>query len=175
MRPTIPHLVDARIRPATPQDVPRLIGLVTELARHVGKESKVQVTAEQLHDALFGQDPALYALVASDRPDGEVVGCAVWFLNFSTWLGVHGIYLEDLYVSPSHRGTGLGRALLQSLAVIAQHNGFGRVEWSVLTWNEPSIGFYRSLGAVGLDDSMTMRLSGAALAGFAHPSACAAD
>ena len=107
----------------------------------------MQITEADLQTALFGEQPAVFALVAA--VDGEVVGVAVWFLTFSTWLGRHGIYLEDLYVRPEHRGAGHGRALLAALAAIAVERGYGRLEWAVLDWNEPALGFYRSIGAVG--------------------------
>ncbi|HXV94605.1 MAG TPA: GNAT family N-acetyltransferase, partial [Pseudonocardia sp.] len=117
--------------------------------------------------ALFGPAPALFGHVAEVPATGggtEVVGCALWFLNFSTWRGVHGIYLEDLYVRPAHRGAGLGRALLARLAAVCAERGYARLEWSVLDWNTPSIGFYRSLGAVGMDGWTTFRLDGEPLA-----------
>jgi GNAT superfamily N-acetyltransferase len=97
---------------------------------------------------------------------GEVVGCAIWFLNFSTWRGVHGIYLEDLFVRPDHRGKGLGAALVVELARECVRSGFARLEWAVLDWNEPAIGFYRRLGAVAQDEWTTYRLEGAALSGL---------
>ena len=100
--------------------------------------------------------------------DGTVVGCALWFLNFSSWRGVHGIYLEDLYVQPAHRGRGLGRALLAHLAAVCAERGLARLEWAVLDWNAPSIAFYRSVGAVALDEWTTFRLDGEALAALAH-------
>ncbi|QHC02495.1 GNAT family N-acetyltransferase [Epidermidibacterium keratini] len=155
------------MRRARPQDVPRLIELVRELARYERAEHEALATEQQLHTSLFGEQPAVYALVAEREPGGEIVGCAIWFLNFSTWLGIHGIYLEDLFVSESERGTGLGKALLQSLAKIAAANGLGRVEWSVLKWNTPSIDFYRAIGAVAMDEWDTMRLTGKALDDFA--------
>ena len=163
----IPDTLDARVRPATKDDVPRLIELIVELARYERAEHEALATEAQLHEALFGPQPAVHALVAEREPGGEVVGCAIWFLNFSTWLGLHGIYLEDLFVVEHERGTGLGKALLQSLAKIAEHNGLGRVEWSVLKWNTPSIDFYRAIGAVAMDEWDTMRLTGQALADFA--------
>ena len=138
----------------------------SETAADVEKHEAL-ATEAQLHEALFGPQPAVHALVAEREPGGEVVGCAIWFLNFSTWLGIHGIYLEDLFVVEHERGTGLGKALLQSLAKIAEHNGLGRVEWSVLKWNTPSIDFYRAIGAVAMDEWDTMRLTGQALADFA--------
>ena len=116
------------------------------------------MTEEQLRAALFGPKPATYALVA--EVDGRVVGFALYFLNFSTWEGTHGLYLEDLFVEPDHRGSGLGRALLAALAAIARDRGYARVEWSVLDWNQPSIDFYTRLGAVPMDEWTVFRLTG---------------
>ena len=149
------------IRQARPADVPAIVGLVRELADYERELARCELTADQLHAALFGTRPALFGHVA--EVDGAVVGCALWFLNFSTWTGRHGIYLEDLYVQPAQRGLGLGRALLATLAGICADRGFARLEWSVLNWNEPSIRFYRALGAVGMDEWTTFRLDGAAL------------
>ncbi|WP_328387677.1 GNAT family N-acetyltransferase [Nocardia sp. NBC_00416] len=149
------------IRRATPADVPALVDLVYDLAEYEKARHECTLTAEQLRTALFGPTPALFAHVAV--MDGEVRGCAIWFLNFSTWDGVHGIYLEDLYVTPTARGTGLGRALLAALAQEAHMHGYSRVSWSVLTWNTPSIGFYESLGAQVQDDWVGYRLTGEAL------------
>ncbi len=109
----------------------------------------------------------MYALIAENDDTGEAVGFAMWFLNFSTWLGRHGVYLEDLYVKPHARGEGHGRALLTRLAQIAVERGCGRVEWAVLDWNEPSIGFYKSLGAVPMDEWTIFRLTGDSLARLA--------
>jgi GNAT superfamily N-acetyltransferase len=149
------------IRDLAPADVPAVVGLVRELAEYEREPASCHLTAEQLTAALFGPAPALFGHVA--EVDGAVVGCALWFLNFSTWRGVHGIYLEDLYVRPEHRGAGLGRALLARLATVCRERGYARLEWSVLDWNEPSIAFYRSLGAVGMDGWTTFRLDGEAL------------
>lgn len=138
------------IRPAVPGDVPVVLGLIRELATYEREPGAVVATEDGLRTALFGDSPAVYCHVAEE--DGEVVGFALWFLNFSTWLGRHGIYLEDLYVRPSHRGRGLGKALLETLTSIAAERGYGRVEWSVLDWNEPAQAFYRSFGAEPMDD-----------------------
>lgn len=119
------------------------------------------MTDEQLHEALFGSHAALYGHVA--EVDRNVVGCALWFRNFSTWHGRHGIYLEDLFVSPEHRGSGIGRAMLTELARECVAHGYQRLEWWVLNWNEPSIAFYRSLGAVAMDDWTVFRLTDQAL------------
>ena len=159
------------VRRVEPRDVPAVVELVYELARYEREPDACHLTAEQLHTALFAPAPALFGHVA--EADGQVVGCALWFLNFSTWTGVHGIYLEDLFVSPQHRGSGLGRALLAALAAVCLERGYGRLEWSVLDWNEPAIGFYRSLGAVGMDEWTAFRLTGASLSalGTASPAA----
>lgn len=150
------------VRRVQREDVPAVVELVHELARYEREPDACHLTAEQLDAALFGPAPALFGHVGLDG-DGHVVGCALWFLNFSTWTGVHGIYLEDLFVSPAHRGSGLGRGLLTALAEICVERGYGRLEWSVLDWNEPAIGFYRSLDAISMDEWTTFRLTGAAL------------
>ena len=152
---------DPRIRSITQDDVPAVVGLVYELAEYERLVELCHLTEDQLTAALFGPSPALFGLVAV--ADGAVVGYALYFLNFSTWEGVHGIYLEDLYVHPEQRGSGLGRALLTALAQVANERGYARVEWSVLDWNEPSIAFYRSLGAEAMDGWTVFRLTGPAL------------
>jgi GNAT superfamily N-acetyltransferase len=151
-------MTDPRIRPATAHDVTAMVRLVHDLAAYERAPDQCVLTAELLHARLFGERPALFAHVA--EVDGEVVGLAIWFLNFSTWDGVHGIYLEDLYVDPAHRAAGLGRALLAGLARTCVENGYSRLQWQVLDWNTPSIDFYRSLGAVDLEDWRTYRLAG---------------
>ena len=153
---------DDRVRRVRPSDVDRVVRLVHELAEYERAPRECRLTAEQLHAALFRESPALFGHVA--EVDGEIVGCALWFLNFSTWRGVHGIYLEDLFVRPAQRGAGLGRALLVALAEECVRQGYGRLEWSVLNWNAPSIGFYKSLGAVALDEWTMFRLADEALA-----------
>jgi GNAT superfamily N-acetyltransferase len=150
------------IREARPGDVPVIVQLVHELAAYEREPEAVVATEEHVQTALFGPDPRAHCLVA-ETDGGEVVGFAVWFLNFSTWLGVHGIYLEDLFVRPSARGAGHGRRLLTALARIAVERGYGRVEWSVLDWNETAQGFYRSLGAAPMDEWTVWRLTGRAL------------
>ena len=149
------------VRPARPSDVPRIHELIIDLATYERAADEVRSTPPLLHEALFGPQPAAYALVA--EVDGTVVGFALYFRNFSTWEGVHGIYLEDLYVAPEQRGRGLGKALLVALAEIAVERGYARVEWAVLKWNQPSIDFYDSLGAVPMDEWTVYRLSGPAL------------
>jgi GNAT superfamily N-acetyltransferase len=153
---------DPRIRPIAPADVPAVVALVHDLAAYEKAPEHCHLTTAQLHSALFGPSPALFGLIASE-PDEPVAGFALYFLNFSTWEGVHGIYLEDLFVRPQQRGSGLGKALLIRLAQIAVDRGYARVEWSVLDWNTPSIEFYRSLDAVPMNGWTTFRLTGPAL------------
>ncbi|MCH0538611.1 GNAT family N-acetyltransferase [Streptomyces sp. MUM 203J] len=150
------------IRTAVPADVPVLYSMVRELALYEKALEEVRATEEQLREALFGERPAVYAYVAEDE-GGEVVGFALWFLNFSTWRGVHGICLEDLYVRPEARGGGYGKALLRELARTCAERGYERLEWSVLDWNEPAIGFYRSLGAEPMSEWTVYRLTDGAL------------
>ncbi|MDH6518222.1 GNAT superfamily N-acetyltransferase [Streptomyces sp. SAI-135] len=150
------------IRPATPADIPAIHTLIRDLAAYEKALPEAKATEEQLHEALFGPRPAAYAHVATDATDA-VVGYAVWFLNFSTWRGVHGIYLEDLYVRPTARGGGHGKALLTELARICVERGYQRLEWSVLNWNTPAIDFYESLGARPQDEWTVYRLTDEAL------------
>ncbi|MDT9701769.1 GNAT family N-acetyltransferase [Streptomyces sp. P17] len=151
------------IRTATPADIPVIHALVRELAEYEKAPDEAEATEEQLHEALFGDRPAAYAHMAVDDTTGEPVGFALWFLNFSTWRGVHGIYLEDLYVRPTARGAGHGKALLTELARICVERGYRRLEWSVLDWNTPSIAFYESLGARPQDEWTVYRLTDEAL------------
>ncbi|MFJ8083408.1 GNAT superfamily N-acetyltransferase [Streptomyces sp. SAI-170] len=152
------------IRTATPADVPVIHALIRELAEYEKAPHEVKVTEAQLHEALFGDRPAAYAHIAQDDATGDPAGFALWFLNFSTWRGTHGIYLEDLYVRPTARGAGHGKALLTELARLCVERGYQRLEWAVLDWNEPAIGFYRSLGAVPQDEWTVYRLTDEALA-----------
>ena len=149
------------VRPATEHEVPEVLRFIRELAVYERLEHEVVVTEAALRAALFGPRP--YAEVVFACLDGTPVGFALFFHNFSTFVGKPGIYLEDLFVRPEARGQGVGRNLLAWLARTALERGCGRLDWAVLDWNEPSIGFYRSLGAVALDEWTTMRLSGAAL------------
>lgn len=151
------------IRAAGPADVSVIHAMVRELAEYERCLDEARATEEQLREALFGERPAAFAHIAEDDGSGEPVGFALWFLNFSTWRGVHGIYLEDLYVRPEARGGGHGKALLTELARICVQRGYGRLEWSVLDWNEPSIDFYRALGARPQDEWSVYRLTGEAL------------
>ncbi|WP_354642284.1 GNAT family N-acetyltransferase [Kitasatospora camelliae] len=152
------------IRTAAATDVPAIHAMIRELADYEKALQEARATEEQLRDALFGEHPAVFGLIAEDDDSGETVGFALWFRNFSTWRGTHGIYLEDLYVRPDRRGGGHGKALLAELARICGERGYGRLEWAVLDWNEPSIGFYKSLGAVPMDEWTVYRLSDDALA-----------
>ncbi|WP_327717843.1 GNAT family N-acetyltransferase [Streptomyces sp. NBC_00490] len=152
------------IRTATPADIPAVHTLIRELADYEKAPDEAKATPEQLHEALFGDRPAAYAHIAEDDTTGEAVGYALWFLNFSTWRGVHGIYLEDLYVRPEARGGGHGKALLTELAQICVERGYERLEWSVLNWNTPSIAFYEALGARPQDEWTVYRLTDEALA-----------
>ncbi len=153
------------IRPATPDDAGVLAELIHELAEYEREPHQIEVDPSMLTEALFGEHPAVFAHVA--EADGEVVGMALFFRSFSTWTGRHGIYLEDLFVRPQHRGRGLGRALVASLAGLAVEHGYPRLEWAVLDWNERAIGFYRSLGAAPMDEWTVFRLTGAELAAVA--------
>jgi GNAT superfamily N-acetyltransferase len=150
------------IRRARLDDLTPILELVRALAEYERDPDAARASEDDLRRALFGEHPALYCHIAEDD-EGNIVGFAVWFLNFSTWVGRHGIYLEDLFVLPSARGHGYGRALLAELARICIEENYGRLEWSVLDWNEPAIGFYRSLGAVAMDEWTVNRLSGDAL------------
>ncbi len=156
-----PTVSNTQIRRATETDVPAIVGLIEDLAEYEKARDECHISHEQLHKALFGSTPALFAHVA--EADGVVCGTAVWFLNFSTWTGQHGIYLEDLYVKPEQRGSGLGKALLSALAAECVANGYTRLDWAVLEWNTPSIKFYDSLGANPQSDWITYRLQGPAL------------
>jgi GNAT superfamily N-acetyltransferase len=153
------------IRPATANDVPAILQMIHDLAIYEKEPDAVRNTPEMLEAALFGENPRIFATMAENEA-GDVQGFALWFLNYSTWEGVHGIYLEDLYVKPEARGAGHGKALLQHLAATAVDQGYARVEWSVLDWNEPSINFYRNLGAAPMAEWSTFRLAGAALESF---------
>jgi GNAT superfamily N-acetyltransferase len=149
------------IRRVRPSDVDAVVELVHALAAHEQAPEECHLTPEQLHAVLFRSSPALFGHVAT--VDGEVAGFALWFLNFSTWRGTHGIYLEDLFVRPEHRGSGLGKALLATLAAECVKQGYARLEWAVLKWLGPTIEFYKSIGAVPMDEWNIFRLSGPAL------------
>ncbi|PSK97434.1 ribosomal protein S18 acetylase RimI-like enzyme [Murinocardiopsis flavida] len=159
-----------RVRPAERGDVPEIRRLIGELAEYEKAAESATASEADLAEALFGPQPAAYALIAeAEAPGGgsAVAGFTVYFRNFSTWTGRHGIYMEDLYVRPEFRGSGLGRAMMAELAAICAERGYTRLEWSVLDWNTPAIDFYLALGAVAMDEWTVHRLSGDALAAFA--------
>ncbi|MFP5020016.1 GNAT family N-acetyltransferase [Pseudonocardia phyllosphaerae] len=158
--------MSSTVRPAGPADVAAMVGLVYDLAEYEHALDECRLTGAQLHTALFGSDPSARAHVAT--ADGHVVGLAIWFRTFSTWEGVAGIHLEDLYVSPAHRGAGHGLALLAALAEECSRHGYARLEWNVLDWNEPAIGFYRSIGAGPNEGWTTFRLTGEPLSALAN-------
>lgn len=147
-----------KIEPATEHDLPAIEHLVRQLARYEKLEHAMLASRDDFRQALFGAERNAYALMAF--VDDTPVGFALYFYNFSTFLGKRGIYLEDIFVEPEHRGHGIGSALLKRLARIAEEQNCGRMEWSVLTWNQPSIDFYHRLGAVTLDDWRIFRLHG---------------
>jgi GNAT superfamily N-acetyltransferase len=157
------------IRTATIEEVGEVLAFIRELAHYERLSEQVVATEAALRDTLFG--PRRYAEVVFACLDGAPQGFALFFHNYSTFLGKPGIFLEDLFVRPAARGHGLGRELLVFLARTALERNCGRLDWSVLDWNEPSIGFYRSLGAVALDDWTSFRLSGAALVRLAQQAA----
>ncbi len=147
-----------QIRPARVEDVPVILQLIHDLATYERAPDEVSATEQQLVDVLFGEKPAAEVLLAFEEK--SPVGFAVYFFNFSTWLGRAGLYLEDLFIKPEKRGKGYGRALLVELAKIARDRGCGRMEWAVLDWNEPAIKFYRSLGAKPMHEWTVFRLTG---------------
>ncbi len=153
------------IRPATRADVPVLIELIEDLATYERARDEVEIDEAMLAHALFGEEPSAFARVAIVAD--VVAGMALYYRSYSTWTGLPGIYLEDLYVRPEHRGSGVGKALLASLARTVVDEGYGRLEWSVLDWNEPAIEFYRSIGATATDEWTRYRLAGSALQAFA--------
>lgn len=150
------------IRAATPADVPTVLELIRELAAYEREPDAVEATETLIHDALFGAAPVASCHVA--ELDGEVVGFALWYVTFSTWKGVAGLWLEDLFVRPVARGHGFGKGLLQQLAAVCAERGYARFEWWVLDWNVDAHGFYRSLGARPEDEWTVWRMDGDALA-----------
>ena len=146
------------IREAHPKDVANILRLIKDLAIYEKAPNEVVATEALLNAALFGPQPHVFAHVV--EVDNRIIGMAIWFLNFSTWQGVHGIYLEDLYIEPEYRGRGYGLALLKHLAKICIERGYGRFQWWVLDWNTPSIEFYKSQGAVPMDEWTVFRVSG---------------
>ena len=154
-----------RVRPAVAADAATIYRFIRDLADYEKMLADVEATQEMIAAALFGPTPRAFCDIV--EIDGEPVGFALWFYNFSTFRGVHGIYLEDLFVKPECRGAGAGKALLRNLAKRCLDEGLARFEWAVLNWNEPSIGFYKSLGAEPQDEWTVYRLTGAPLAALA--------
>jgi GNAT superfamily N-acetyltransferase len=157
------------LRAASPADAPAIVGLIRELADFEKLSHLVVITPEALHQHLFGARPVVEAVVAEVA--GRVVGFALFFTNFSTFLGKPGLYLEDLYVQPAHRGSGLGKALLKHLGALAVKRDYGRFEWCVLDWNVNAIRFYEKMGATVMPDWRICRVTGAALQALAAESA----
>ena len=155
---------DPRIRAATPADVPEILRVIADLAAYEKEPDKAVATPADLQAVLFPDHGHPSTFCHIGEVDGRVAGIALWFLSFSTWTGKQGIWLEDLFVDPQQRGTGLGKALLTSLAQVCVERGYTRLEWCVLNWNTPSIEFYDALGATPQDEWTTYRLDGAALA-----------
>ncbi|WP_300759746.1 GNAT family N-acetyltransferase [Janthinobacterium sp.] len=153
-----------QIRDAVRADAALILGFITELAIFEKAEHEVVATLADIEDSLFADHATARALICSIG--GKAVGYAVYFLSYSTWLGRNGLYLEDLYISPEHRGAGAGKFMLGHLACLARDTGCGRFEWSVLDWNEPAIQFYRSIGATAQDEWVRYRIAGDALLHF---------
>ncbi len=154
-------MANISIKPATPEDVPLILTFIHELATYEKLAHEVVASERDMHEALFGERPVIEAVIA--HLDNEPVGYALCFATFSTFLGKPGLYLEDLYVRPAARGFGVGRKLLEHLARITVDRGWGRFEWSVLDWNEPSIAFYKKMGAKPMDEWTIFRLAGGPL------------
>ena len=154
-----------KIRVAQPADADDIHRLIYELALYEKAPEQMVATIDQINTSLFNANPVAFCHVA--EVDGKVVGIALWFLNYSTWLGKAGIYLEDLFVQPEYRGHGLGKGFMQTLAALCVERGYERFQWWVLDWNKPSIDFYQALGAVPMDEWTVFRLSGDALKKFA--------
>ena len=156
------------IRLAKPEDIADIHRLIYELAVYEKAPEQMVATVDQINGSLFKDNPVAFCHVA--EVDGQIVGIALWFLNYSTWLGKPGIYLEDLYVQPEYRGHGIGKGFMKTLAQLCTERGYERFQWWVLDWNKPSIEFYKSLGAVPMDEWTVFRLSGDALKKFASGS-----
>ena len=157
--------MEIQIKPAVPQDVPLILAFLKELAIYEKLAHEVVATESDMHAALFGERRVVETVIAS--LDGDAVGYALFFPTFSTFLGKPGLYLEDLYVRPAARGFGVGRKMLEHLARITVERGWGRLEWSVLDWNEPSIAFYKKMGARPMDEWTVFRLAGESLTSLA--------
>ncbi|NYE19424.1 GNAT family N-acetyltransferase [Microbacterium immunditiarum] len=156
----------AILREARSGDEAGVLACIRGLAEYEREPDAVENTVEALTRTLFGETPHAFAHVV--ERDGEIVGIAIWFLTYSTWTGTHGIWLEDLFVDDAQRGRGYGKALMAALAAVCVERGYARFEWSVLDWNEPSIAFYRSIGAVPMDEWTTQRLTGTHLEALAR-------
>ena len=150
-----------KIRPARQEEVGIVLQLIHDLAVFEKAPNEVEATEKELLETIFTSDPKVFCDLV--EVDGEIAGMAIWFLNYSTWQGKHGIYLEDLFIKPEYRGRGYGKALLKHLAKICDDKGYGRFQWWVLDWNSPAIEFYRSLGAVAMDEWTVYRVSGVPL------------
>jgi GNAT superfamily N-acetyltransferase len=159
-------MASIEIRPAVASDCPAIMQFIRDLAIYEKALPEVEATQNSIHRALFGPDPKAFGLVCN--VDGKSAGFAVYFFNFSTWLGKYGLFLEDLYVSTEYRGCGAGKALLKHLARLAVEKDCGRFEWNVLDWNKPSIEFYESFGALPQEEWVGYRLTGKALTRFAN-------
>ena len=153
--------MSVKIRPAVPTDLPIILQFIHDLAEYEKAPDEVELSLDDLKDSLFGVNPQVFCLIS--EVDNETSGFAVWHLNYSTWLGKHGIYLEDLYVDPKFRGLGHGKALLRKLAQICIEKGYKRLQWWVLDWNESAIDFYKSIGAEPMDEWTVFRVSGSSL------------
>jgi len=150
-----------KIRSAEISDLPVILQFIHDLAKYEKAPNEVVLSISDLEQSLFGTNPQVYCLIA--ELENEVTGFAVWHLNYSTWLGKHGIYLEDLYVDPKYRGQGHGKALLRKLAQICVERGYKRLQWWVLDWNQSAIDFYKSIGAEPMDQWTVFRVSGSSL------------
>jgi GNAT superfamily N-acetyltransferase len=150
-----------QIRPATIADTDEILSLIYELAVYEKAPEEAKATREQIIEGFFSENPKVFCEIV--EVDGAIAGLAIWFLNYSTWQGKHGIYLEDLFVRPQYRGKGYGKALLKHLAAICEERGYGRFQWWVLDWNTPAIEFYTSLGAKAMDSWTVYRVSEEAL------------
>lgn len=150
-----------KIRPARQEEVGIVLQLIHDLAVYEKAPNEVEATEKELLETIFSSDPKVFCDLV--EVDGEIAGMAIWFLNYSTWQGKYGIYLEDLFIKPEFRGSGYGKALLKHLAKVCDEKGYGRFQWWVLDWNTPAIEFYRSLGAVAMDEWTVYRVSGQAL------------
>jgi GNAT superfamily N-acetyltransferase len=156
-----------QIRPATAADTEEILALIYELAVYEKAPDDAKATHQQIIDGFFGENPKVFCEIV--EVDDAIAGLAIWFLNYSTWQGKHGIYLEDLFIRPQYRGKGYGKALLKHLAAICEERGYGRFQWWVLDWNTPAIEFYKSLGAKAMDNWTVYRVSEDALTQLAKP------